>query len=886
MESILALSFNLIWSSGKPCDSEGNILQDETPPPDRIPESASQEFVEYHPTVNGRPCDKDGFILPDGTPPPPFLHGPPDDFTPFDDCPSFELADLLYRRNQMPASQINNLLQIWCANACNGSESVPFANANDLYRTIDATTIGNVPWQSFTVSFNGDLGEGEPPAWKTAEYEVFFRNPLTDRQGKHRYMDFMSGNWAWKQVDRISEELNLTDITFCPVIAGSDKTTVSVATGQNEYYPVYASNGLIHNNVRRAHRDGVSLLAFLSIPKTDREHHDSPEFRNFHRQLFHGSLHEIFQSLHAGMETPEVIRYGDGHYRRTIFGLGPYIADYPKQALLACIVQEWCARCTASHHHLDGPGGHRTHEHTLACFRAMSSKEMWDDYGIIDGIMPFTSEFPRADIHELLSPDLLHQIIKGTFKDHLVTWVEDYIKSAHTPQEAAQILADIDRRIAAVPPFPGLRRFPEGRGFKQWTGDDSKALMKVYLPVISGHVPPQMVQALAAFMDFCYHVCWSVIDENDLVKIDAAVAKFHQEQEIFRTVSVRKDEVRNDGTHIDAFSLPRQHALSHYRHLIQEFGAPNGLCSSITKSKHIKAVKEPWRHSSCFEALGQMLLINEWLDKLAAIRVDFKAQRMLANSLFGSEPRLADTSATDTNEDDDGDAVELPDVLAEVKLARMPAKAPRNVMLLAQRLGLPHLPELIWRYLYEQMAGELCLPPEEVELRQCPKYQGKIIVYPSAVSTYYAPSDLLGIKGLHRERIRPARYDCVYCEADGTGDDVKGFRSLHVAHVLLLFSLRHEGKYYECALVTWFSPVSDGPCADTGMWVVEPDTDAQGQHIMSVIHLDCILRAAHLIGVTGQESVPKGLKPGDTLNVFPSFFVNKYIDHHAHEIAF
>ena len=35
-------------------------------------------------------------------------------------------------------------------------------------------------------------------------------------------------------------------------------------------------------------------------------------------------------------------------------------------------------------------------------------------------------------------------------------------------------------RIAAVAPFTGLRRFPEGRGFKQWTGDDSKALMKVH----------------------------------------------------------------------------------------------------------------------------------------------------------------------------------------------------------------------------------------------------------------------------------------------------------------------------------------------------------------------------------------------------------------------
>jgi hypothetical protein len=33
--------------------------------------------------------------------------------------------------------------------------------------------------------------------------------------------------------------------------------------------------------------------------------------------------------------------------------------------------------------------------------------------------------------------------------------------------------------ISAVPTFPGLRRFPDGRDFIQWTGDDSKALMKV-----------------------------------------------------------------------------------------------------------------------------------------------------------------------------------------------------------------------------------------------------------------------------------------------------------------------------------------------------------------------------------------------------------------------
>ena len=35
-------------------------------------------------------------------------------------------------------------------------------------------------------------------------------------------------------------------------------------------------------------------------------------------------------------------------------------------------------------------------------------------------------------------------------------------------------------RIAASPLFPGQQHFPQGRGFKQWTGDDLKALMKVH----------------------------------------------------------------------------------------------------------------------------------------------------------------------------------------------------------------------------------------------------------------------------------------------------------------------------------------------------------------------------------------------------------------------
>jgi len=54
---------------------------------------------------------------------------------------------------------------------------------------------------------------------------------------------------------------------YCPVIVGSDKTTVSVAMGQVEYHPVYFSISGIHNTVQQAHCGAVSPGAFLAIPK-------------------------------------------------------------------------------------------------------------------------------------------------------------------------------------------------------------------------------------------------------------------------------------------------------------------------------------------------------------------------------------------------------------------------------------------------------------------------------------------------------------------------------------------------------------------------------------------------------------------------------------------
>ncbi|OJA10074.1 hypothetical protein AZE42_12138 [Rhizopogon vesiculosus] len=123
--------------------------------------------------------------------------------------------------------------------------------------------------------------------------------------------------------------------------------------------------------------------------------------------------------------------------------------------------------------------------------------------------------------------------------------------------EAKKIQDDIDHRIASVASFAGLRRFPQGRGFKQWTGDDSKALMKVYLPAIEGYVPVDVIRTFRAFLKFCYLVRRNIITESTLGEIQNTLDRFHRYRTIFQSIGV-----------VLMFSLPQQHSCSHYVLLI------------------------------------------------------------------------------------------------------------------------------------------------------------------------------------------------------------------------------------------------------------------------------------------------------------------------------
>lgn len=142
-------------------------------------------------------------------------------YHPYSNRIEFEVADFLYHKNQMSAGDIDHLLTLWAATLAPHGDTAPFLNHREMYQKIDATLMGDVPWESFSVSYQGGPVDGPRPSWMDVEHVVWFRDPRMlvknlianpdfsgefdfvpyheYNQGQHIFGDFMSGNWAWRK---------------------------------------------------------------------------------------------------------------------------------------------------------------------------------------------------------------------------------------------------------------------------------------------------------------------------------------------------------------------------------------------------------------------------------------------------------------------------------------------------------------------------------------------------------------------------------------------------------------------------------------------------------------------------------------------------------------
>ena len=214
-----------------------------------------------------------------------------------------------------------------------------------------------------------------------------------------------------------------------------------------------------------------------------------------------------------------------------------------------------------------------------------------------------------------------------------------------------------------------------------------------------------------------------------------------------------------------------------------------------------------------------------------------------------------------------------------------------NLAMACDKLELPEFPQLLRRFLYDQIYPHARVPSSRVSIDACPMFQGKISVFLSASAIFRAPSDPSGPRSMRREYIRAtptwrkghSRYDCVFVDAQ---PELSGMRGLEVGRVFLFFSFVHEGTLYPCALIQWFSVIGDEPEDETGLWMVEPEVHEDGRPYLAIIHLETIFRAAHLTPAYRTSNfVRRSLTMHDTLDEFKVFYVNKFVDHHAFEIT-
>lgn len=185
-------------------------------------------FVCFYKSINikhsvAAPCDQYGVplqktngVFPE--PPPPKLKAV-DDWSPFESEYHFRLAELLYCKARMSVGNTNELMTI-VASPQDGE--IFFKSHKDLCSTIDASELGDVPWETSTFRYQGEVPDDEVIEWMTTVYEIYYRNPRAviknmianttfkdafdyvpyqefDDDGYRRYQNFMSGDWAFHQ---------------------------------------------------------------------------------------------------------------------------------------------------------------------------------------------------------------------------------------------------------------------------------------------------------------------------------------------------------------------------------------------------------------------------------------------------------------------------------------------------------------------------------------------------------------------------------------------------------------------------------------------------------------------------------------------------------------
>ncbi|KAG1784140.1 hypothetical protein EV702DRAFT_1176071 [Suillus placidus] len=722
-----------------------------------------------------------------------------------------------------------------------------FHNNRSFLKKVDELPHG-AAWSCKKISVQGNRTDekGEP---LHEDVELWMRNPVEcikdlignplfkdhmvytpacaymDSAGLHRVIDDMwTADW-WCDMQKQLPE----GATIAPIILASDKTS----------YPVYLSIGNIaKEKQRQMSAQATVLIGYLPAGKLDCFTPDERSLAGY--QLFHHCMSLLLQPLVAAGEDGVEMVCADSLIRRVYPILAMYVADFPEQCLVACFAADERGDPLTSP--MQEPA---LIKEILEKRKTGHHPAEFDEYGLCTVYAPFWANLPHSDIFLAFTPDLLHQLHKGIFKDHLVKWCIDIVGKE-----------EMDAQFKAMPDYAGLQHFKKGISMvKQWTGTEHKEMHPVLVVV-------------RAILDFSYYAQLRLHTAESLNGLESALAIFHTNKDVLQELNVREH-----------FNIPKLHQLSHYVQSILLFGATDGFNSELPERLHIDFAKEAYRASNKCDYEEQMAL---WLQRQEAVFLHGsylnwlleQSQLSLTNSTHCEHGYDSDLDSEMEGPDADVVPVNALPVLPEQQmvhiLTKMPAYPQRSVQHLVTAHGATMFLPALKLFLRNHMPHTIIVPG----------LQDRFDIFRQVVIT--APPNPLVSKSPRQWRVRatpeappghgrkpgsPAKFDMALMS---NGIRSRTLEGMQVGQVRIIFTLPRQFGTYSRALayIEWFTPLRE-PDPSPGLHQVSCST--------SVIHIDKITRPCHLIPKMGQ-SIDWEWTSANVYELASDFYLNTFID--------
>ncbi|KAJ7053461.1 hypothetical protein C8F01DRAFT_1375062 [Mycena amicta] len=778
----------------------------------------------------------------------------------------------------------------------------PYATSRAFFKHIDSLPSGP-PWMCTPMTITGDEMDKAGKA-KTEVVELWHRNPLeciaellgnpafegdqtfkpmrlfrtrdmaTGVLSNREYDEMWTGTWWWDTQDKLED-----GATIVPIILSSDKTQLSSFAGDKQAWPVYISIGNISKSIRRQPSSRATvLLGYIPVPKLDC--YSKPARKIAAYQIFHDCMRKMLEVLvDAGRDGVDMA-CADGWVRWVFPLLAAYIADYPEQCLVVCCQENSCPRCSCPPKERGLPTEHpkRTQEETLRVLQEESDGLKPKEFRELNlrPVNPFWADLPHCDIHGCITPDLLHQLHKGVFADHISKWAAHSMDGKEEERNA-----ELDARFKTMPRHPTLRHFANGTSvIKQWTGSEYRGLAKTFLGAVHDAVDDRVTSVTRHLLDFMGYAHFQVHTDDSLAAMQASWEQFHDDLPVFENVGPERTD----------FNIPKLHNIRHYIDSIRLLGSADGYNTENTERLHIDLAKNGYRASNRRDFVQQM---TRWLTRQEAVH---RFSLYLQWACPGYTPGQGYKPLPNVDWDDWDQADEMEDDPDDEEPARVtydiaarPAYANLSVADVEK-----HFQVRDFLFYVQKFLAETKLPGADLlqSTTRINAYKKAALHLPlvRAAETEAETADVIqailatdsSISNTGIKRGSPAKFSTVLVrvkEADWKEGPLSG---VEAAHVKLIFRLPSNISAYKHPLVYvhWFTPfrnsLTDFQSASGFSRIAHSTT--VGQRRSGVVSLANILQTCHLI--------PKFPSTADAdwncnsiLNQASVFYFNPYLRH-------